>query len=225
MEKLVVFDWNGTLLDDAHANFEGANAALKALGIPPITLDHYRKTFDFPIIHFYHRNGVDADIFLERVKDANNAFFPTYERLEKTCSLRSGAKDLLEWVRFHEVTCIILSNHVIESISWHLDRFALRDYFHTLSCNPHDNDVLTSTNKQKRLEQFMTDNRLLPENVLIIGDSLEEPQIGKNLGISSVSISGGCISKERLEKAGADHYIDELPELQPILVKTWGLSI
>ena len=40
--NLAIFDWNGTLMDDAQANLEGCNATMAAAGRPPITMERYR---------------------------------------------------------------------------------------------------------------------------------------------------------------------------------------
>ena len=60
--KLGIFDWNGTLLDDSEANLAGSNATFRAAGVPELTMERYRDTMDFPLIHFYNRNGVDTAV-------------------------------------------------------------------------------------------------------------------------------------------------------------------
>jgi phosphoglycolate phosphatase len=41
----IIWDWNGTLLDDAQAGVNAINAMLAARGLSPITLSHYRDVF------------------------------------------------------------------------------------------------------------------------------------------------------------------------------------
>ncbi len=43
MNKLAVFDWNGTLIDDSHANWEAGNHCLAAFDKGPITYDQYQE--------------------------------------------------------------------------------------------------------------------------------------------------------------------------------------
>ena len=54
----VLWDWNGTLLDDTAACLTALNAMLARRGVPTITLDFYRQNFSFPVRPFYERIGV-----------------------------------------------------------------------------------------------------------------------------------------------------------------------
>ena len=225
MTHLAIFDWNGTLFDDIEANHVGANAALEALGKPAISLETYRDTFDFPIIHFYKRNGIEVDDYLGDIKKANGTFFPIYEKLAAKCSARAHTKEILQWCNDQHITTLILSNHTHESIAENLARLDLDSHIDHISSNPHDNDIVLKMNKQERLEKFMDQHSFTPEKTFIIGDSLEEPHIGKNLGLTSFSITGGCISENRLRESNPDHLIHKLTELKEILVKEWFIQL
>ena len=95
MKKLAIFDWNGTLIDDAEANWEGCNFCLSVFGKGPITFEHYRETMDFPILHLYARNGIDADTYLANFQTAASAFLDNYKKLAVASPLRRGATDIL----------------------------------------------------------------------------------------------------------------------------------
>ena len=51
----VVWDWNGTLVEDLPVVVESVNAALGAIGEAPITEDDYRAHFTRPVGRFYER--------------------------------------------------------------------------------------------------------------------------------------------------------------------------
>lgn len=51
----LVWDWNGTLLDDIHAVVGATNTAFAEVGLAPITLEQYRATYCVPIPLFYQR--------------------------------------------------------------------------------------------------------------------------------------------------------------------------
>jgi phosphoglycolate phosphatase len=69
----------------------------------------------------------------------------------------------------------------------------------------------------------MKDHGFAPENTFIIGDSHEEPELAKRLGILGISMAGGLLSAERLEKYKADYIVQKLAEVRPILEKHWNL--
>lgn len=222
-KKLAVFDWNGTLFDDAKSNFKAANECLKAFGRDPITIEHYRDTFDFPIIHFYERNGVNANDFLTDVDKSCDLFINTYEKNALKAPLRGGVVDLLEWLKDNNFEIIILSNHLSHLIQKQLERFEIWYYFDHVSGNTDQESVISKMNKEQRMMDFLAKSKIDASDSFIIGDSFEEPHIAQHIGMKSISITGGCISKERLLKAKADAMIDSLDEVPDILKGFWGI--
>ena len=56
--KYIIWDWNGTLLDDVKINIEIINILLSERGLPLIdSTDKYRNLFSFPIQSFYKELG------------------------------------------------------------------------------------------------------------------------------------------------------------------------
>lgn len=224
-EKLAIFDWNGTLIADTHMAWVASNACLKFYGVEPISLQRQRETFDFPIIHYYTRNGCSVDAVLATKTQANEIFQNAYDDLAAHARTRRGAKTLLSWLHKQGFTCIILSNYLVPKIENHLERLNIRHYFSTISANTCDGtSILNATSKKERLADFLHKRNYHPANAFIIGDSMEEPDIGRHMGIMSIGITGGCITKHRLVKARPDYLINSLTETIPILCKKWSLS-
>ena len=56
----IIWDWNGTLLDDVETNLRTANRMLARRNLPVIgNTDRYREMFSFPVIDFYRKAGFD----------------------------------------------------------------------------------------------------------------------------------------------------------------------
>ncbi len=225
LKKLAVFDWNGTLIADTTMAWVASNACLEFYGKAPITLQRQRETFDFPVIHYYKRNGCDIDRVLATKEEANSIFQSRYEALAANVRTRRGARELLEWLKGQGITCIILSNYLTHKIEPQLERLKIAHYFSHVSANNCDGTtILNATNKLERLSDFLVKRGYHPDNAFIIGDSMEEPDIGRKLGVMSIGITGGCITETRLQKARPDHLIDSLPQAIPIISKKWSLS-
>ena len=61
-KKMIIFDWNGTLIDDVWLNLNAINGVLEKRGIKPITTEYYRENFQFPVSVFYKElAGLAAD--------------------------------------------------------------------------------------------------------------------------------------------------------------------
>ena len=57
----IIWDWNGTLLDDAWLCVDVMNGMLKKRGLPLKTVEEYRELFDFPVKDYYAKLGYDFD--------------------------------------------------------------------------------------------------------------------------------------------------------------------
>ena len=57
--KHIIWDWNGTLLDDTWLCVEGINKSLEKRSLQTISKEIYRKVFSFPVEDYYERLGFD----------------------------------------------------------------------------------------------------------------------------------------------------------------------
>lgn len=225
MTYLAVFDWNGTLFDDMAATHVGTNQSLAFFGKGPITIEEEQEAFTFPLIHFYEKMGINADEYLKHAEEVGDLFLSVYERENVKCGLAEGATDLLEWLRNQNVVCKILSNHRQEHLERDVRRFGIEHYFEEISGNANKATLVSGLSKRGRLEDYMGKNGYAPEKTFIIGDSHEEPELARQLGILGISISGGLLSPRRLEHYKKDYVIDSLTELPAILVREWNLAL
>ncbi len=224
MTYLAVFDWNATLLDDMEATHIATNACLEFFKRPKITREVESELFSFPLIHFYEKMGVDADTYLKNAEEAGEVFSSVYRVEKEKCGLKSGAVEILEWLKGHGVECIVLSNYLQHFLDQDVEAHGLTKYMHSVSGNVDSATLVEGLSKQKRLEEFVETNGFARDKTFIIGDSHEEPELAKRMDILGISISGGLLSPSRLKKYNADYIIDELAELKPILEKEWSLG-
>ncbi|MCC7305214.1 MAG: HAD family hydrolase [Alphaproteobacteria bacterium] len=213
MKKLVVFDWNGTLLSDTIASWKASNVCLAYYGAPSITLARYRETFHFPIIHFYKLNGCSVDNVLARKEEAYTAYQTAYEKFAANARTRRGAREVLQWLKDNGIASIILSNYLTPKIEAELKRLKIAHFFQHISAHEDGLHILENTSKAERLTDYILKNGYHPADVLIVGDSMEEPDIGRHLGITSAGITDGYISEKRLREAGPDYIIRSLSEV------------
>lgn len=220
-KKLIVFDWNGTLLSDTRASWLAGNVCLKFYGSKPITLQQYRETFTFPILHFYKLNGLNVDTVLAKKTEANEVFQADYERRAANARTRQGTRALLTWLKQNNHHAIILSNYVTRKIKEHTLRLKIDHYFNEILAHGCEGTtVIEHKHKLDRLKAYMNEHGYQPENITIIGDSTEEPEIAHILGITCIGITDGYITPLRLKKANPDHIVHNLQDVIDILKET-----
>lgn len=222
--KLFVFDWNGTILADTIPSWKAGNEALKFYGAQPISLRTHRETFCFPIIPFYEKHGVSEKEVLARRDEGNQVFQDAYAALSKNCRTRHGARKLLKHLNDAGHECIILSNFVTEKIRMHLRRLNIEEYFSYVSAHDCDGTtILQSTTKVLRLRDYMDSSHHKAADTIIIGDTMEEPEIARELGITSIGLTDGYISRKRLMNANPDFIIHNLEKLIEIHDNQWNV--
>jgi len=216
---LWVFDWNGTILADTVPSWKAGNKCLEFYGAKAISLKLHRETFFFPILPFYEKHGVSAETVLERRDEGNAVFQSAYDRYAAKTRTRHGTRELLEHLNNAGAECIILSNYITEKIESHLKRLKIDHYFKYISAHDCDGTtILQSTTKVLRLKDYMETSGHKAADTVIIGDTMEEPEIARALGITSIGITDGYISRKRLREAQPDFIVQRLDQ-----IKTLGL--
>ena len=205
-KKLIVFDWNGTILADTLPCWRASNACLEFFGVEPISLKRYRETSNFPVIHFYAKNGASVDLVLEKQAEANDIFYHHYIQAAMRARTRTGVRTLLHWLEQKGYDRTILSNYITEEIEKQLIRLKIDHYFSHVCGNPDGCTVLERATKPERLSAYMLKRGYRADNTYLIGDSTEEPEIAHKLGLKCISITGGYFSTGRL-KAAKPHFL------------------
>lgn len=219
MIKLVAFDWNGTIFADTNAIYEGDNEVLKLLRIKPVSLSTFRKYFDVPVKNYYLALGASEKAINEKSQQIANTFHSYYEPRAAKIRTRSNAKKLLDWLSENKVDSVIFSNHITESIKKQLKRLKIESYFSQVLANSHLEVALKNRSKKDRLRYYMEKKECKSSETLIIGDTVEEIDIGRELGTVVISITHGNCSISRLKTAKPDYLINDLKEVIGIIAK------
>ena len=203
----IVWDWNGTLLDDNHAVLAGVNSACEKYGRVALTLDEWRAIFSRPLVACYER-------VLNRPLTANDwdiidrCYQETYRQAVDTCALASGIPDALHRWRAAGRTQSVLSMWSHDELVPLLAKLNLSDLFARV-------DGLRGYNlggsKTEYLIDHLATQQLDPANVVLIGDVTDDAEAAMKAGAQCVLVSTGVMSRARLELVGVP-VVDSIPE-------------
>lgn len=219
MIKLVAFDWNGTLFADTYAVFESNNGAFKLLGLEPVSFRIFQKYFDVPVKKYYLAIGVSEHQLEKYSEEIAKTFHDDYEPRAARVRTRAGARQLLHWLSKGEINAVIFSNHITEEIHKQLVRLKIQNYISSVIANSSRQSSFKIRNKKDKLKNYLSVNGLSAQEVVIIGDTIEEVQIGKDLGVHTIALTHGNCSIKRLKESGPDHLISNLKEVISIINK------
>lgn len=203
----IVWDWNGTLLDDNHAAISGVNTVCARYGRAPVTLDEWRVIFSRPLVRCYERL-LGQSLSVADWAGIEQLYHEAYRELLPSCRLAEGVPDLL-----HQWQAMGRSQSLL-SMCFHADLVAmlaelgLVELFARVDGLRHD---VGGGSKAGHLVQHLAALELNPTEVVLIGDVLDDAHAAAHVGAACVLVSSGMTARAGLEAAGVP-VADSIPE-------------
>lgn len=194
---LVVWDWNGTLLDDLALALDVANGMLARRGRPTMDATRYRDIFDFPVSEYYRRAGFDFEA--EPFSILADEFIGEYNRRVRECSLHADAADVLAAIAATSTRQAILSASEAESLAAAVAGYGIGGFFERLQ----GLDDHFAVSKRGAGQRLLDDLSITPADAVIIGDTTHDYEVAGELGMDVVLVAAGHQSRRRLSITGA----------------------
>ena len=210
--KHIIWDWNGTLLDDAWLSVEITGQMLQRRSLPQLSQQRYQEVFGFPLQEYCARLGFDLEA--ESFAALSDEFILSYERRRLECSLQPHAVAVLQAINRAGLEQSILSAYRHRTLLELIVHFHLEDFF--VAANGVDNDRGEGkiANARRWLEKLS-----LPRNqIVLVGDTLHDLEVSQAMGVDCILLTGGHQSRSRLEASGA-RVVGELTEVLALLEK------
>lgn len=192
----VIWDFNGTILDDVDLCIDCVNRMLRDRDLPVIPdRDYYKSIMSFPIEDYYRVLGFD----FER-EDYHRVLAPEwvayYLAGEGACGLMPRVIDTLNAIREKGIPQLVLSASRLEQLQAQLKRLGVEGYFEEVL----GLDNIYAASKTGLAEAW---RRAHPDAVpLFIGDTDHDALAADAMGADCVLYTGGHQSAERLASCG-----------------------
>ncbi|NKI73450.1 HAD family hydrolase [Dickeya sp. CFBP 2040] len=200
----VIFDWNGTLVDDLALAVKGVNAVRDSQMLPPLNADLYRQHFGFPIRSFYQALGIDCESV--QFDDLIKTYLNIFNNEIGFCPLHHGALSMMQDLKARNISISVLSASQHQTLQHNLDNAGISHLVdHVYG--------LTNTQAMGKQEIAQQLDRALgkPGNTaLMIGDTDHDIEIARLCGWQMASVSHGHQTDERLRAIHAQVF-DDLP--------------
>lgn len=189
----LIWDWNGTLLDDVNANVEVINKMLLKRSLPLLELNRYKDIFCFPVKQFHIRIGIDFN--KESIEEVSAEYMELYKSYESSLELNADVPFILDWINSKSINQYILSAAGKDDLLRMLGHFQLTGKFKGI----YGSGDIYATGKVEIGRKLMEDNALNPDKTLIIGDTLHDAEVAKALGVNCILYAGGHNSYDLLK--------------------------
>lgn len=195
--KHLVWDWNGTLLDDLPVVVEAVSQSIGRFGLDPITADDYRDHYTRPVRHFYD-NLFGRSVEDDEWEHLNATFHDVYFDLAAEVGLTSGALEAMELLDEAGWGQSLLSMSPHDWLTRIVDRLQLT---HRLALVDGLTEV-TGGLKAGHMEQHLRMLGIDGESVVAIGDTPDDAAAAAHVGAGVVLFHGGSHHIEVLEAEG-----------------------
>ncbi len=203
MIKNIIFDWSGTLCNDFMQIYKATMVIFEKYGVPKITPEKYKEENKLLYMEFYNKY-IPKLTMKEQDKLFRNAI-----RMVGSPKLFSGVKDLLEWLYNKGYKMAVLSSSLTSEIKKEIKKSKIGMYFKKVLGDVYD--------KRKTINALLNSLNFKPKETMFVGDTAHDIETGKNAGVTTVAITWGYQTKERILEAKPDYVIEDISELKSIL--------
>lgn len=209
-KKAIIWDWNGTLLDDIEICIECMNRLLELRDLDPINTATYRDVFTFPVREYYRRLGFDFE--MEEFEKPAIEFIDLYYNNLHRADLFTSVPDVLNALKERDYHQSILSAMEHERLLLSLKAKNIFSYFDQVA-GIDDHYAHSKLDIGKDLLKKINIKR---EEILLIGDTIHDFEVAEGLGIEALLVAKGHQSKKRL-LVKTPNVVDDFSEILELL--------
>ncbi|HSV67446.1 MAG TPA: HAD family hydrolase [Mycobacteriales bacterium] len=194
----IVWDWNGTLLDDNHAVVAAVNAVCAAYGRAQVTLEEWRVIFFRPLDVCYERL-LGRRLSTTDWARLDQIYHDAYAELVPTVRLAADAAAALTGWRAGGGTQSLLSMWFHDDLVALVSDLGLAGYFARVDGLRQATGV---GSKAAHLGTHLDALGLDPAEVTLIGDVVDDATAAASVGAGCVLLSTGITTRAALAEAG-----------------------
>lgn len=211
----LVWDWNGTLLDDLGIVLEAVNRSIADFGVGAITADDYRDHYTRPVRRFYDRllgRVIDDEEWLRLNTGFHDAYFELALEVDLAPSAHE-AMDILEEAGWGQSLLSMSPQDWLEGI---VGRLGLTERFELV-------DGLSGSTggfKAVHLEDHLSVLGVEGESVVVVGDTPDDVAAARHVGATPILFHGGSHHMESLAAEGVP-IAETVVEAVEIAISRW----
>ena len=192
--KEIIWDWNGTLINDTSLCVDILNKILRLQNQPSISIEYYRNNFSFPVSAFY--KSISLPSHGKKFDEVSRNFISEYRLKWKGCTLQMGVLEILNLIQRYGLRQSILSAGKQSDVELFVDHFNLGSFFYQVL----GTDNIKAEGKIELGKRFITDSDLQPEEILLVGDTIHDLQVANEIGCSALLFCQGHNSVNQLSE-------------------------
>jgi phosphoglycolate phosphatase len=216
-KKLIIWDWNGTLLSDVDACVESMNKMLNVREMGRLTHDRYKSIFTFPVQSYYERLGFDFKT--DSFEELSIEYIDLYNKQAINSPLQEGALESLNYFRSLNFAQVIISAAEQTLLEKQVEQRGITEYFDSLI----GLDNIHAKSKLQNALNYINDSQFDVKNAILIGDTYHDYEVADAMGCKCILVKNGHQYLNQKEINGSLKIIDSL-DLLPELFKNYSIT-
>jgi phosphoglycolate phosphatase-like HAD superfamily hydrolase len=195
VDRHLVWDWNGTLLDDLDLVVEATNAAFAAIGGPVVTADEHRRDYRRPIADYY-AYVLGRPVSTEEFERLDRVFHDAYRERLVDCALAADALDAIHaWPGPQSLLSMWFHDELVPEVTRRglVRRLARVDGLRA---------AVGGGSKVAHLVEHLAALEVKGSDAVLIGDSVDDAHAAGEVGAACVLYSGGFTDPPLLHATG-----------------------
>lgn len=207
----IIWDWNGTIVDDVSIAISIASRVLLRHGLPELTLERHRRKFEIPIEHYYRAIGLQFTP--EQLIELDEEFHREYDASRATINTFPDIAPTLEHIQIAGAGNSVLSALPENLLHRDIKHFALESHFSRVI----GRSGKLAGSKVTQGKSLFKELELDPQDVLVIGDTIYDAEVAHALGTDCALLPRGHQDEERLRAAKPTILAPTLADLLEVL--------
>jgi phosphoglycolate phosphatase-like HAD superfamily hydrolase len=198
----VIWDWNGTLLDDLTIVVDSVNASLRSFGAGPITADDYRDHYTRPVYRFYERL-LGREVTAAEWESIDVVFHDAYRSMLGGAALTADAAAALATAARRRASQSLLSMWWHDELVPAADAYDVARWMVRIDGNRGEAGETKVIHLERHLVALAAIvPGLAATDCVVIGDSLDDAVAAGDVGVPCVLYDGGSHHRAELDAAG-----------------------
>ncbi len=212
--RLLVFDWDGTLMDSIGTIVACTQATIRELELGELPERTIRGTIGLGLRETIDilSPGCDDGLYGRILESYRNHWHSTYRDMPL---LFSGVGEMLRDLAAEGYLLAVATGKSRRGLDYALDQTGLRELFHSTRTA----DEAFSKPHPQMLLDILDELGVTPREAVMIGDTTYDLEMARSARTGSVGVCSGGHGREELERLGPLACLDDVVELAPWLAK------
>lgn len=215
MYKLIIFDFDGTLVDSAPGIVDVMHQVVDEYLLSKQILEKWQPLVGIPLMAqmevIFPDKGID---YHETVANRYRAIYDT--KAIEICPLFPNLLQILKKLQDSKIDLAIVSSKRRNLVELVLDHHDLGQYFRVVMGQQ---DVQNHKPHPEPVHHTLKKLNHAHKNSVVIGDSTYDLDMARNAGVDAIGVTTGIHTREILQGSKPTHIVDALDEILPLILK------